>query len=111
MVSSVGIVDLFPIIRKYKLTENWDEFFIDKALSLFNRTIHQEEDLFEPFKGFGAVSVVCQEIIQTLVSLGYWIPGKGSYQLMLVEEYRDDLPYLKNAILNHGKYQFKMESV
>ena len=111
MVSSVGIVDLFPIIRKYKLTENWDEFFIDKALSLFNRTIHQEEDLFDSFKGYGAVSIICHEIIQTLISLGYWIPGKGFYQLTLTEECRDDLPYLKNVLLNRGKYQFKMESM
>lgn len=111
MVSSAGKVDLFPIIRKYKLTENWDEFFIYKALSLFNRKIHQEEDLFDSFKGYGAVSVICHEIMQVLISLGYWIPGKGFYQLTLVEEHRDDLPYLKNALLNHGKYQFRMESV
>lgn len=110
MVSSTGIVDLFPLIRKYKITEHQGETIIQQTLNLFNRRIHQGDDVFSSFEGYGEVSEVCNEIIRTLLSLNYWIPGKGIYQLSMVEDYNDDLPYYKNLILNHGKYYFKMES-
>lgn len=111
MVSSTGIVDLFPLIRKCKLDAKGDESIIEQSINLFNRIVRQDEDIFTPFEGYGEVTSICHEIIRTLLSLGYWIPGKGTYQLTMIEEQNDDLPYLKNLLLNRGKYQFKMESV